>query len=213
MNNLNLCKILKGHEGEIFYSPLFGNIVLTNISEGTKYPLDFRLNGQLHCFTLDGKYSIYNAECLVFPSKDQRDWGKWVKEQESKKLKTWSDLVKNNKAIELSAQIKIELCYKDNSFCDASIVKSPAEKSALALLKIYQLIDVNYGGNIKIEEWKDLDLNKWAIVFSEDNRFYPSMCILPANFTQIAFHTKKQAEEFLKYSENIQLLKDYFSVI
>lgn len=25
-NNINLCKILKGHEGKTFYSPTFGNI-------------------------------------------------------------------------------------------------------------------------------------------------------------------------------------------
>ena len=28
----------------------------------------------------------------------------------------------------------------------------------------------------------------------------------------IAFHTKKQANEFIRYPENIQLLKDYFMV-
>ena len=28
----------------------------------------------------------------------------------------------------------------------------------------------------------------------------------------IAFHTKEQAEEFLSYPENIQLLKDYFMI-
>lgn len=29
--NINLCEILKGHEGETFYSPLFGNIILSNL--------------------------------------------------------------------------------------------------------------------------------------------------------------------------------------
>lgn len=30
--------------------------------------------------------------------------------------------------------------------------------------------------------------------------------------TPIAFHTKKQAEDFISYPENIQLLKDYFII-
>ena len=31
-------------------------------------------------------------ECIVFPSRDQRDWGKWDKEQKSKTPKTWGEL-------------------------------------------------------------------------------------------------------------------------
>lgn len=30
--NINLCEILKGHEGEVFYSPVLGNVTLTYIN-------------------------------------------------------------------------------------------------------------------------------------------------------------------------------------
>ena len=34
--------------------------------------------GNAECFTTDGKmYTYYNGECVLFPSKEQRDWSKF----------------------------------------------------------------------------------------------------------------------------------------
>ena len=88
---------------------------------------------------------------------------------------------------------------------------SPIEKSAIALLKIRQLIEVGYGGNVTHDEWvNDIkENNLWSVYFDYyDNEFYP--IFTAGHFTHVAFHTKEQAEEFLSYPENIQLLKDYF---
>ena len=78
---LDLVKILKDcPKGTKLYSPLCGEVVLNNISENCiDYPIAVnRKNGQL-TFTRDGR--LYDespdGECVLFPSKDQRDWSKF----------------------------------------------------------------------------------------------------------------------------------------
>ena len=91
-----------------------------------------------------------------------------------------------------------------NEYAEESIVKS-----ALALLKIHQLIEVGYGGNITKEEWEKAFELKYVISCTADKSFpiHTTNCI-----HTIAFHTKEQAEEFLKYTENVELVKDYFMI-
>lgn len=88
----------------------------------------------------------------------------------------------------------------------------PIVKSAIALLKIHQLIEVSYGGNVINDEWIDRDITKYFISFGNDNIIGIEKTILSEEFSHIAFHTKEQAEEFLSYPENIELLKDYFMI-
>lgn len=203
--NINLCEILKGHEDETFYSPIYGNIILHHIQLGQDYPIVF-LNEreELISFCKDGKPYIYSKECLVFPSKDQRDWNKWNKEN-NKTPKTWSELVK----IKNTKDYFLE--YHTTKGFDYEIVESsPIEKSALALLKIYQLIEVGYGGNITNEEWKN-NCDKHIIKYSNDAKVF-HIFISINNKRLIAFHTKEQVKEFISYPENIQLLKDYYMI-
>lgn len=84
--NINLCEILKEHEGETFYSPIYGNINLTKIYD------DFVETNRC-AFDKLGKFS-HNGECMLFPSKDQQDWNKWVEEQKNKVPKTWEECYK-----------------------------------------------------------------------------------------------------------------------
>lgn len=213
--NINLSEILKGHEGETFYSPLCGKIVLNEIADSKfQYPICFTVKSgctsMMQTFSSDGRSNKSNTECLVFPSKNQRDWNIWLEEQNSKDPKTWNDLVKSEKYH--CNTIKIDHNGDGYAFPGRDI-----EKSALALLKIYQLIEVGYGGNVTNDEWDDTDMKKWYITpnvlyfFNEEifdivyawNRSYKRV---------IAFHTGEQAKEFLKYPENVQLLKDYFMI-
>lgn len=76
--NINLCKILKGHEGETFYSPVFGIVILKEVSNNY---LCIKSADKVINLYKDGKYDIH-GECMLFPSKDQRDWR--LKEQKSK---------------------------------------------------------------------------------------------------------------------------------
>lgn len=207
--NINLCEILKGHEDETFYSPIYGNMVLIKVDDRYPYPLYFDTNNKtVQTFNSDGKPDILCAECLVFPSKDQRDWNIWLEEQNSKDPKTWNDLVKSEKYY--CNTIKIDHNGDGYAFPGRDI-----EKSALALLKIYQLIEVGYGGNVTNNEWEDTDIKKWYLIpkvhyfFNEE--IFDTVYAWNRSYKRaIAFHTGEQAIEFLKYPENVQLLKDYF---
>lgn len=78
--NINLTKILEGCPvGTKLYSSVFGNVYFKDI-DGVAIVLT-RLSGYsiiTFCITKNGKYdNTEDAECVLFPSKDQRDWSKF----------------------------------------------------------------------------------------------------------------------------------------
>lgn len=79
--NINLCEILKDCPNETkFYSPLYGEVIFLGISDNVNdaFPIKtLEERGTTRTFASDGRYDIFNKECLLFPSKDQRDWVKW----------------------------------------------------------------------------------------------------------------------------------------
>ena len=80
--NIDLTKILKDcPEGFKLYSPLFGEVELKVIG-GNKYPIittPTEDDCSIAAFTKDGfYYERKDAECILFPSKDQRDWSKFT---------------------------------------------------------------------------------------------------------------------------------------
>ena len=77
--NLNLVEILKDyHEGTKLYSTVFGEVEFKGINDIIG-PIVVTTNiGDPECFTADGKmFACYNGECVLFPSKEQRDWSKF----------------------------------------------------------------------------------------------------------------------------------------
>lgn len=82
--NLNLVEILKNcPKGTKLYSPLFGEVEFQCVTGGATFPVTFPItvsmkDGNTYNFTLEGRaYTKYEGECLLFPSKDQRDWSKF----------------------------------------------------------------------------------------------------------------------------------------
>ena len=77
---LNLVEILKDcpKDWEL-YSPIFGKVNFRNIVQGD-YPIVVELSDTLYeGFMADGKFTQkYDGECMLFPSKTQRDWGKFT---------------------------------------------------------------------------------------------------------------------------------------
>lgn len=76
---LDLTEILKEcPKGTELYSPIFGNVYLNKIRP--YLAIVVTINKEQDNFTeeflYDGRYGI-NGECILFPSKDQRDWSKW----------------------------------------------------------------------------------------------------------------------------------------
>lgn len=89
---LNLCEILKGHEGETFYSPMYGEVKLIGVDGSTlhgnsNYPITIAgVNGRDISILCPNGHFINEdrGECMLFPSKDQRDWNKWIEEHKPK---------------------------------------------------------------------------------------------------------------------------------
>ena len=85
--NIDLTKILKDcPKGTKFYSSLFGEVKFDRISYGRIIIECIGLH-LLVAFNRAGKYLIeesenngtcFSSECLLFPSKDQRDWSKFT---------------------------------------------------------------------------------------------------------------------------------------
>ena len=78
--NINLTKILKDcPKGWKLYSSIHGEVQFGYINNGD-FPIVVELFDSSDVdFTKDGKlYSGYDGECVLFPSKEQRDWSKFT---------------------------------------------------------------------------------------------------------------------------------------
>ena len=80
--NIDLTKILKNcPKGTKFYSLVHGEVTFVGINEMSKdYPIEIILTGGLiYYYMANGKLDkFYKGECILFPSKDQRDWSKFT---------------------------------------------------------------------------------------------------------------------------------------
>ena len=84
--NLDLTKILEGcPEGTKLYSTVNGEVIFQNVASfSCDYPITAKAYNKNKnsmknaCFTKDGAYMLdYDGECVLFPSKEQRDWSKF----------------------------------------------------------------------------------------------------------------------------------------
>lgn len=78
--NLNLVEILKDcPEGTKLYSTVFGDVKFIYCNCCSTYPILVKdKNSGINSVTSQGKaYANLDGECVLFPSKDQRDWSKF----------------------------------------------------------------------------------------------------------------------------------------
>ena len=80
--NIDLTKILKDcPKGTKLYSTVHGEVSLISCNTILCYPIVVRLSDNSEeSFTAKGKLLMdyNNCECVLFPSKDQRDWSKFT---------------------------------------------------------------------------------------------------------------------------------------
>lgn len=77
---LDLVEILRNcPKGIKLYSTVHGEVILEDVVEsGTDYPIKADHPWGKTEFARNGKYyNEYDGECVLFPSKDQRDWSKF----------------------------------------------------------------------------------------------------------------------------------------
>jgi len=119
MEELNLCELLKNCVGEEAYSTLLGNVKITGVSanyiyfvsEKTRYSGEVAKSGK-HWDDEDG-------ECILFPSKENRDWSKFIKP-----LKKDSIVMASNKGMSRFAirfYSRNNLCFADGSDSKAGV--------------------------------------------------------------------------------------------
>ena len=78
--HFDLTEILKDcPEGTKFYSTIFGDVEFVNIFHTGNYSIVLKARDDYKvCVDSEGKYlGIYNGECILFPSREQRDWSKF----------------------------------------------------------------------------------------------------------------------------------------
>ena len=81
-NRINVAQILKDlPKGTKLYSPLFGNCELDSVDSFNIKIKATSLNDGIYTFNRDGCYygCIEESECILFPSKENRDWNKFQK--------------------------------------------------------------------------------------------------------------------------------------
>lgn len=153
--NINLTKILKDcPKGTEFYHAAYGRVWFRCINLDYSYPIRLSFSKEISddaCVTSKGFiHKNYDGECLLFPSKDQRDWSKftdpwykkerdtidWIKKQYepnpyssvSFKYKghTWGMCARDN-----GVEILVDGEIKERIFLD----NKPKGKSALEAIK------------------------------------------------------------------------------
>ena len=77
--NLNLVEILKDcPKGTKLYSTVFGEVELDSIDVVSSHPICVVFPSGDDSFTKDGKmFDGCDGECVLFPSREQRDWSKF----------------------------------------------------------------------------------------------------------------------------------------
>ena len=111
--NIDLTKILKDcPKGTKFYTSIWGKVTFIEIKKDQNclYPICIDTNTSSICtnLTKDGRYLINRTgtECILFPSKDQRDWSKftapWYKKKKfnPKTLNPFDKILVRNSCIE-----------------------------------------------------------------------------------------------------------------
>lgn len=78
--NIDLTKILQDcPQGTKLYSPVWGEVSFEKILDREVYTIEIDTVSGYHHLTKEGYYiKSDDAECIIFPSKDQQDWSKFT---------------------------------------------------------------------------------------------------------------------------------------
>lgn len=89
--NLNLVEILKDcPKGIKLYSTVYGYVTLVEVQNSGRFPIKYMIrDGIYNSVTAQGLFLLEcEGECVLFPSKDQRDWSKFKVNKEKFDPKT-----------------------------------------------------------------------------------------------------------------------------
>ena len=163
---INIAEILKDKpKGIRLYSPIFGECSFQRIQNETDEICVKRHNNLMDLFSSKGLYNIL-GECLLFPSKEMRDWNKfaWKKGDvlvNSRGLKILFDRWANDNYTSFYAKT---INLVEDGFLDTNLHTLASEKEAKSFIKC---IEEKLGGKLNREtlevektqpEFKDGDI-------------------------------------------------------
>lgn len=156
-NNINIAEILRDcPKGTKLYSPIFGNVSLERLLDYVEYPIYVvnKNSGQIP-FSKDGLYltNYSDAECLLFPSREMRDWSKFFKRGDVVYIKEANNVTdyaifdswKNDDYTEFNASI----FYSNKSgFAERKVctVKLYTKANEILKAKLITFIERHYNG-------------------------------------------------------------------
>ena len=180
--NLNLVEILKDcPKGTKLYSPPFGDVELTKVfQDDSKFPIRFKQRNNVESFVNNDGRMFEGGECMLFPSKDQRDWSKFMNKQSETE----------------------ELC-ESQEITKWAYISDPLPKQSKFDPKTLQPFDKVLVRDNDVVDWK-VQLFSRII---EDEEYYPYVCInesykycIPYNDdTKHLVGTTYEAPEFYRY--------------
>lgn len=215
MNNLDLSAILRNcPEGIILYSTLCGEVKFKGTAGDVivAYTVD---DGNEIDFSKDGSYFAFDGgECLLFPSKDNRDWSTF--KVPNKLPKTWEEFctLKPNTVNDYYIDYTCSLIVNNGIFSNNRIIRDagkdkcllPNKEYAAAMLALCQLIQLRDCYNNGWEpDWTDRTTTKHCIGVYND-------CIIYDDWNSqqfvLAFKTAELRDEFLvNFKELIEIAK------
>lgn len=92
---MNIAEILKDcPRGTKLYSPLYGDVSFLDV-ENSNYPITVDTDGDCTAsFASDGRLDVnFNGECMLFPSKDNRDWSTFKAPKKEYKFKPFDKVL------------------------------------------------------------------------------------------------------------------------
>lgn len=100
--NLNLCEILKDCPKDIkLYCTFLGDVLFSKIENNKIF---VHIGNTEYSFCSDGKF-ICDGECVIFPSREQRDWSKferfWDRKFDLNTLEPFDKVLVRNRKTEL----------------------------------------------------------------------------------------------------------------
>lgn len=101
MEKLDLTVLLRDcPKGTKLYSPLFGEVELEAVTKVHTFPIEVRVGKRENFaeFTSNGRFFAdhENSECMLFPSKDNRDWSTFKVEQTQPQFKPFEKVLVRN---------------------------------------------------------------------------------------------------------------------
>lgn len=168
---LDLCKILKGHEGETFYSLAHGAVKIGVI--GTNIISTKTKNGTIITFDSKGRISV-EGECILYPYKQVFDhltaeqaWSNWMKDNPKENYDTVAKALFETSDYFQPDDIDLDIIGHESKA--NHLLNCTSKKQLEKLLAINQLMNVQkYIEKGRQPNWSDLNEAKYFI-FTNNN--------------------------------------------